>query len=47
MIEGKEQKGGFLGILLGILGPSLLANLLTGKIVRIAGEGTIIADQNF
>ena len=27
----KEQKGGFLGMLLGTLGPSLLGNLLTGK----------------
>ena len=29
--EAKEQKGGFLGILLGTLGSSLLGNLLTGK----------------
>ena len=29
--EAKEQKGGFLGMLLGTLGPSLLVNLLTGK----------------
>ena len=29
--EAKEQKGGFLGILLGFLGASLLVNLLTGK----------------
>ena len=29
--EIKEQKGGFLSMLLGILGPSLLGNLLTGK----------------
>ena len=27
----KEQKGGFLGMLLGTLGASLLGNLLTGK----------------
>ena len=33
--ETKEQKGGFLSILLGTLGASLLVNLLTGKgIVR-------------
>ena len=33
--ETKEQKGGFLIILLGTLGASLLGNLLTGKgIVR-------------
>ena len=29
--EAKEQKGGFLGMLLGTLGASLLRNLLTGK----------------
>ena len=29
--ETKEQKGGFLGMLLGTLGASLLGNLLTGK----------------
>ena len=33
--ETKEQKGGFLSMLLGTLGASLLGNLLTGKgIVR-------------
>ena len=35
-IETKEQKGGFLSMLLGSLGASLLGNLLTGKrIVRV------------
>ena len=29
--EVKEQKGGYLSMLLGILGASLLGNLLTGK----------------
>ena len=29
--ETKEQKGGFLSMLLGTLGASLLENLLTGK----------------
>ena len=29
--EAKEQKGGFPGMLLGILGTSLLGNLLTGE----------------
>ena len=29
--EAKEQKGGFLGTLLGTLGASLLGNLLTEK----------------
>ena len=40
--ETKEQKGGFLSMLLGTLGASLLGNLLTGGkgIVR-AGEGSI------
>ena len=35
--ETKEQKGGFLGMLLGTLGASLLRNILAGKgIVRAA-----------
>ena len=38
--EAKEQKGGFLGMLVGTLGASLLVNLLTG-------EGTIRTDHNF
>ena len=34
--ETKEQKGGFLSMLLGILGASLLGNMLAGKgIVRV------------
>ena len=37
--ETKEQKGGFLGMLLGTLGASLLGNLLTGKGVVRAGYG--------
>ena len=37
--ETKEQKVGFLCMLLGILGASLLANLLTGKGVVRAGYG--------
>ena len=38
--EAKEQRGGFLSILLGTLGASLLGNLLTvGKGVICAGEG--------
>ena len=45
--EAKEQKRGFLGMLLGILGASLLGNLLTGKGVMKVSEGTIRADQNF
>ena len=37
--ETKEQKGGFLSMLLGTLGASLLGNLLTGKGVVRAGYG--------
>ena len=37
--ERKEQKGGFLSMLLGTLGASLLGNLLTGKGVVRAGYG--------
>ena len=35
----KEQKGGFLSMLLGTLGASLLGNLLTGKRIVRAGTG--------
>ena len=35
--ETKEQKGGFLGILLGTLAASLLGNILTGKGLLRAG----------
>ena len=39
--EAKEQRGGFLSMLLGTLGASLLGNLSTGgKGVTRAGEGT-------
>ena len=37
--ETKEQKGGFLSMLLGTLGASLLGNLLTGKGIVRAGSG--------
>ena len=37
--ETKEQKGGFLSMLLGTLGASLLGNLLTGKGILRAGYG--------
>ena len=38
--EAKEQRGGFLSMLLGTVGASLLGNLLTaGKGVTHAGEG--------
>ena len=38
--EAKEQKGGFLSMLLGTLGASQLGNTLAGKGVIRAGEGT-------
>ena len=37
--EIKEQRGGFLSMLLETLGASLLGNLLTGKGIIRAGEG--------
>ena len=37
--ESKEQKGGFLSMLLGTLGASLLGNLLIGKGIVRAGSG--------
>ena len=43
----KEQKRGFLGILLSNLGPTLLGNLLTVKGTTRAGEGTIRAGEDF
>ena len=49
--EAKEQKGGFLGLLLGTLGASLLGDVLpkglSGKGVIRAGEGTIRAGYGF
>ena len=42
--ETKEQRGGFLGMLLGTLGASLLGNLLTGgKGMIRAGDGIVRA----
>ena len=41
--EVKEQKGGFLSMLLGTLGASLLGNILAGKGINRAGEGVIRA----
>ena len=41
--EVKEQKGGFLSMLLGTLGASLLGNILTGKGINRAGEGIVRA----
>ena len=46
--EAKEQKGGFLGMLLGTLGAGLLGNLLTGKgaIATSQGRSTIRAAED-
>ena len=41
--EVKEEKGGFLSMLLGILGASLLRNILAGKGINRAGEGIVRA----
>ena len=42
--ETKEQRGGFLGMLLGTLGASLLGNLLPGgKGIMRAGEGNVVS----
>ena len=43
----KEQKSGFLSVILGTLGASLLGNLLTSKGTVREGEGTIKAGQDF
>ena len=40
-IETKEQRGGFLSMLLGTLGASLFGNLLTGRGIMRAGEGSV------
>ena len=45
--EVKEQKGGFLCILLGTLGASLLGNMLAGKSIKRAGTEKIRIRQNF
>ena len=37
--EAKEQKGGFLSMLVGTLDASLLGNILSGKVVIRAGDG--------
>ena len=44
--ETKEQRGGFLSILLGTLGARLLGNLLTGKGMMRAGEGSVASRAN-
>ena len=44
--EAKEQKGGFLSMLLGSLGASLLGNMLAGKGIKTAGEGFLRASYS-
>ena len=41
----QKKKRGFLDMLLGTLGASLLGNLLTGKGTIRAGEGTVKAGE--
>ena len=43
--ETKEQRGGFLSMLLGTLVASLLGNLITGKGMMRAGEGIVRAGE--
>ena len=43
--ETKEQRGGFLSMLLGTLGASLLGNLLTGKSIMRAGDRKVRAGE--
>ena len=45
--EAKKQKWGFLGILSGTLGATLLASLLIGKEKIKAGEDTIRVGEKF
>ena len=45
--EAKEQRGGFLGILLGTIDVSLLGNPLMGKGTIRAGKGTVKAGEKF
>ena len=43
--EAKEQKRGFLSMLLGALGASLLEKISAGKGINRAGEGAIVKRQ--
>ena len=45
--ETKEQKGGFLSMLLGTLGASLLGNVLSGKGTVSTGEGIVRAGYGY
>ena len=42
--EAKEQRGGFLSMLLGTLGATLLGNLLSGA-SRVKGKGIVRAGE--
>ena len=44
--EREEQRGGFLNILLGTLGASLLGSLLTGKVILRAGSGRPLSSSS-
>ena len=43
--EIKEQKGGFLSMLLSTMGASLLGNLFAGKGINTVGEGIVRAGE--
>ena len=45
--EAKEQRGGFLSVLVGTLGASLLGNMLASKGGMRVGEGRIRTGQDF
>ena len=45
--ETKEQRGGFLGMLLGTLGPNLLENMLSGKDMIKPDDGVHRAGRDF
>ena len=45
--SAKEQKGGLLGMFLGVLAASMLGSALTRRRVLTAGEGIIRAGENF
>ena len=45
--ETKEQRGGFLSMLLGTVGASLLGNLLTGRELYRTGKGMYRTGQGF
>ena len=45
--EAKEQKGGFLTMLLGTLGASLFGKYLAGRGINKAGEGVVRAGYGY